>query len=404
MDQFNLLSLEDNNDKGLDSDIWNLSLNDGNRPSENRPTENNNNNVIVPHTPNTQSFNYIDNNTVQAIDNNNKALSIALSNDVDIDMLDIESTQEEQSQSDHEILSQTEIDQEEEKNTITLSPMANKDSLSDSESIHSINDNSIDKSIIVSKLLLSPTQLGASLVTNTSNNNLNIEQVNHNHSIIRHNNKDIWKQLLTDKQLINVNINNHNYFNNNNNNSNDIYSEDDNSNLIMERDDPNLLPLPWSSVSTPHFKKWYDSISYIQWFLNVFSICFIIYLLISSMSKDMKSIWYQNKMVLINESQNCQLQYNLNHCDINFNLPEMSQVCQDWWVCSHRDNNKLINNRTNLLIKFLTSLINEFINELNWKTLFVSIILILGWFFISNFTMGFIRAKTYYGSGKIKDQ
>ena len=55
--------------------------------------------------------------------------------------------------------------------------------------------------------MLSPTQLGASLVTNstTTNNNSKVS-----YDMIRHINK-IWKQILTDKQLINVN--NHNYLN-----------------------------------------------------------------------------------------------------------------------------------------------------------------------------------------------
>lgn len=54
--------------------------------------------------------------------------------------------------------------------------------------------------------LLSPTQLAASLVTNstTTNNNSKVS-----YDMIRHINK-IWKQILTDKQLINVN--NHSYF------------------------------------------------------------------------------------------------------------------------------------------------------------------------------------------------
>ena len=80
----------------------------------------------------------------------------------------------------------------------------------------------------------------------------------------------------------------------------------------------------------------------------------------------------------------------------------MLEVCQDWWICAHRDNNKLINNRTNLLIKFLTSLINEFFHGLDIKTLVVTTILTFGWFFISNFTMGFIRARSYYGNGYSK--
>ncbi|CAL9737068.1 nucleus export protein Brl1p [Monosporozyma servazzii] len=396
MDQFNRLSLDDD-DKGLDSDIWNLSLND---------TSVNHHYARDHHYSTTLMGNYIDNNNSSHVTENNNNYNMLSEMEVDsvhspsihemdIDMVEIQSD----IQSDIQQIQQTQPDIQPD---IQPENDQKQDILSDTESIHT-TDNSIDKSSNVSKLLLlSPTQLGASLVTNNNNNNTNTSINTDHDSHIRqnNNNKDIWKQLLTDKQLINVNINNHNYYSNDNNYPNDNYNNN-NNNLIMERDD--LLPLPWSTVSTPYFKKWYNSISFIQWGLNAFSILFIIYLLLSSMSKDMKAIWYQNKINLINESQNCQLQYNLNHCDINYNLPEMSQICQDWWICSHRDNTKLIINRTNLLIKFLTSLINEVINELNWKTLFVSIILILGWFFISNFTMGFIRAKSYYGApNKIK--
>ena len=88
-------------------------------------------------------------------------------------------------------------------------------------------------------------------------------------------------------------------------------------NLIVERKQDNLLlPYPWSSTSTPYSKKWYNTISYIQWILNFGSIIFIIFIIMSSIRKDLRSIWYQNKISLINKSQNCQLQYNLNDCDI----------------------------------------------------------------------------------------
>ncbi|KAK5959697.1 Brl1p PWA37_003061 [Arxiozyma heterogenica] len=454
MDQFGLLSLEDNDheDIKLNSKILNLSLTDTNTIPDYDHSRNNeillDNDVIVGLKEMTRNF-HLDNNN-----NNNDIMPEPMEIDMNIDLEDLQTVaQETQSNSTNKdkhigLIKDDNfnlaVDIESKEKVSEGNPREKSivdDYLSEVESVYSKDtDTNIQNSqalTTVSKLL-SPTQLGASLVTNHNNNNNNrgnnnfelsldnMNSVNNNvvkkdsrmskikdninskdnYDMIRSNN-EIWKQLLTDKQLINVNINNHNYFHpgnhpgmglvNNNNNDDDDDNSDRNNNSNSNSN--NLLPSPWSPNSTPYFKKWYDTISYVQWILNFGSIVFVIYLIISSMTKDLKAIWYQNKLLLINESQNCQLQYNLNNCDINFKLPEMSEICQDWWICWHRDNSKLIKNRTNLLIKFLSSLINEFFTELNIKTLIVAVILIFGWFFISNFTMGFIRAKSYYGNG-----
>lgn len=220
----------------------------------------------------------------------------------------------------------------------------------------------------VAKLLLSPVQLGESLVSIQSNNNNNTTT----QQTIRQ--QDVWKQLLSDKQLINVNINNHNYFNNGESVGDQI-----------EGIDP---------LDHHHPPSWYNTISSIQYTINIGSIIILSYLLIASFLKDLKSIWYQNKLLLINESENCKLQYNLNNChlDRNLILPDMIQICQYWNHCANRNNNKIWQNRTSLLINFIINLINQLLINLNWKSFLIILISIWSWFFITNLSLSFIKS------------
>ncbi|EJS43413.1 YHR036W [Saccharomyces arboricola H-6] len=206
-------------------------------------------------------------------------------------------------------------------------------------------------------------------------------------------------------QPIQVSFNTHNYF----------YSDKDgvktypltkpNNNGIDEFYDQNeafKLPKPWSQNSHPASKASYALMSYLQLFLNAITSVVIFSFILSfiiALQKDLKSTWEQRKYELQYESESCQEQYTTNRCNQTPGLPALNEQCEMWKLCMSRNNDIFFRARSTLSAKLFGDIINSFIDPLNWKTLFVILCGIITWCFSSNFLLGFVRAKSYYGDG-----
>lgn len=206
-------------------------------------------------------------------------------------------------------------------------------------------------------------------------------------------------------QPIQVSFNTHNYF----------YSDEDgvktysltkpNHNRIDEFYNQNeafKLPKPWSPNSHPASRASYALMSYLQLFLNAITTVVIFSFILSfiiALQKDLKSTWEQRKHELQYESNICQEQYITNRCNQTPGLPALGEQCAIWKQCMNRNNEIFFRARSTLGAKLFGDIINSFIDPLNWKTLFVIFCGVVTWCFSSNFLLGFVRAKSYYGDG-----
>lgn len=231
--------------------------------------------------------------------------------------------------------------------------------------------------------ILSPTQLGINAARRNSVTNVSdIPEISNN-------NVQSWKD-----RPIHVSINNNNNF----------YYQDprtsDQQQYAMEYDnytsDRDQLPPPWSSKSSPVSRMSYNFYSYLQLTLNSLTGTIIIWFIISAIKKDIYSMWYSDQRQLLLESQSCQEDWLINDCEHNKNLPALTDRCNQWQRCMSRDNNKLFGTRSIRIVTLLGQLINGFIQPIGWKPVTVILISIITWLFLTNFLMGFLRAKYYY--------
>ncbi|KAG0669447.1 hypothetical protein C6P45_003800 [Maudiozyma exigua] len=242
--------------------------------------------------------------------------------------------------------------------------------------------------------ILSPTQLGIHAARRSSVSSASeIPCISSNNNYNNYNNNNNNLQTWRDRP-IHVSINNNNNF----------YYQDPNTlnqqQYMIENDkyipDHDTLPRPWSPKSSPVSRIAYNFYSYLQLTLNSLTGTIIIWFIVSAIKKDIYSLWYSDQRQLFLESQSCQEDWLINDCEHNMNLPALTDRCNEWHICMTRDNNKLFGTRSIRIVTLLGQLINGFIQPIGWKPVTVILIGIITWLFLTNFLMGFLRAKYYY--------
>ena len=378
MDAFINLSINDRNDEPNDfidiNNIASLSINESNN------NNNNNNNMM-----------YGSNNSIRFRDpkpmiHDMNSDSNIVSDDTDIDM-----------QSDSDIIIQSnkfdilpfERIPNEQENAIIDIPVLEEEHI-DEELNSDIENNDKEETVIQDEPsmlhnILSPTQLGINAARRNSVTNVSdIPEISNNSN----NYKQSWKD-----RPIHVSINNNNNFY-----YQDPRTSDQQYTIGYDNytSDHEQLPPPWSSKSSPVSRMSYNFYSYLQLTLNSLTGTIIIWFLISAIKKDIYSMWYSDQRQLLLESQACQEDWLINDCEHNKNLPALSDRCNEWQRCMTRDNNKLFGTRSIRIVTLLGQLINGFIQPIGWKPVTVILISIITWLFLTNFLMGFLRAKYYY--------
>lgn len=161
------------------------------------------------------------------------------------------------------------------------------------------------------------------------------------------------------------------------------------------------LPLPWSSESNPASKASYAFTTYLQMALNIITvmiICSTITAFAKAVRTDIKSTWEHRKLELDFESANCKVEYLANHCNQDEVVPALLEQCNQWGKCMNRNNDIYFRARTSLGARLFGEIINSLIEPLGWKALIVILLTLAIWCFSSNFLLGFMRAKSYYGT------
>lgn len=172
------------------------------------------------------------------------------------------------------------------------------------------------------------------------------------------------------------------------------------SDVIDHFQDYYRLPDPWSPHSRPASRISYILTSYLQMFLNVGTGMIVLSFLLSfgrALKQDLRSSWAHHRQELENESLNCRAAYELNKCGQTPGLPALRETCRVWETCMTRDNDVFFRARSALSAQLLGDIINSFVEPIGWKAVTVIMMGIMTWTFSSNFLLGFVRAKSYYG-------
>ncbi|CAR29783.1 hypothetical protein ZYGR_0AD04670 [Zygosaccharomyces rouxii] len=198
-------------------------------------------------------------------------------------------------------------------------------------------------------------------------------------------------------QPIQVSINHHHYYPNT-----DGYRpfvQDWSRPVESEYDEPYKLPVPWSSNCKPVSKNSYTFVSYLQLFLNFITVVVLfsfVTSLVRSLKTDITSSWNHKRLELEYESINCKNLYAINECTLR-NKPALQGQCEQWERCMNKDNDLFFRARTTLGARLFGEVINSFVEPIGWKALLVVMLGLAIWCFSSNFLLGYMRAKSYYG-------
>lgn len=164
--------------------------------------------------------------------------------------------------------------------------------------------------------------------------------------------------------------------------------------------DISKLPVPWSADSKPVSKTSYALTTYLQMALNTITIlvvCSTITAFVRTVRTDIRSTWEHTKLELDFESSNCKVKYLANHCAGDGAVPALIEKCSEWEKCMNRNNDIYFRARTSMGARLVGEIVNSLIEPLGWKALLSIIITLAIWSFSSNFLLGFMRARSYYG-------
>lgn len=256
------------------------------------------------------------------------------------------------------------------------------------------------------RALLSPTSLGVAVAAKTDGLPIESLQVQHpreqestqensDASGINFTNLKDDLRRRSKAQPIHVSINHHHYYPN----SDKFYTAPNYWDAPEEKADVYKLPVPWSAKCRPASKGSYTFVSYLQLFLNFFTVAVIfsfITSLVRSLKTDIVSSWNHKRLELEYESMTCRNLYATNQCSLQ-DKPALQQQCQQWEQCMNRDNDVFFRARTTLGAQMFGEVINSFVEPIGWKALIVVMLGLAIWCFSSNFLLGYMRAKSYYG-------
>ncbi|KAH7138996.1 Di-sulfide bridge nucleocytoplasmic transport domain-containing protein [Dendryphion nanum] len=95
---------------------------------------------------------------------------------------------------------------------------------------------------------------------------------------------------------------------------------------------------------------------------------------------------------IMGEIATCSHHYTANRCDRETRAPALETVCSNWETCMNRDPRKVA--RAAVGAKTFAQIFNAFVENLSYKTMIFTALLIFGGFNVSNWAFGVIRAKS----------
>lgn len=177
-------------------------------------------------------------------------------------------------------------------------------------------------------------------------------------------------------------------------------SKDETSYLSLNNtSDAVELPAPWKHESIPKEKYPYIISTYIQMVINfgvsIYGI-YLVYNAINTIGKDIEVKLFQQSADLLAEIEDCAKKYYDNNCSPDLIVPALEKPCNYWYKCMNQNPNPNNGNKSSITAETLGLILNSLIEPLGLK-FFILFFSFLTLIFLFNFTLGFIRARTYYG-------
>ncbi|PSN67415.1 hypothetical protein BS50DRAFT_676968 [Corynespora cassiicola Philippines] len=104
---------------------------------------------------------------------------------------------------------------------------------------------------------------------------------------------------------------------------------------------------------------------------------------------------------IMSEIAECAKNFRENRCDPDTRVPAMFMVCENWEKCMQRDPRKVAYGSVSA--KTFAKIFNTFIEELSYKSLIFTAVVIFGGFNLSNWAFGFMREKNTYNPSQHHD-
>lgn len=147
----------------------------------------------------------------------------------------------------------------------------------------------------------------------------------------------------------------------------------------------------------PVWKRPYLLSTYLQITLNTLISIYALYqcyLLFRTIKQDISVAVDREKIDSTYKIQQCYKHYQENHC-ADQSLPALQTQCLTWLKCMNKEPYMLIN-YSQLAASILGSLLNNFLESFSYKSLSLLAFVIFA-IYASNFSFGYIRAKSFYG-------
>ncbi|OCK86340.1 hypothetical protein K432DRAFT_316615 [Lepidopterella palustris CBS 459.81] len=141
--------------------------------------------------------------------------------------------------------------------------------------------------------------------------------------------------------------------------------------------------------SLPHVLSYYAQLL-LNFFL-VFSAIYILYSFWHAITNEVDIYAKDAAAEMMAEIAICAQNYRENRCERATRVPAMETVCSNWEACMQRDPKKVA--RASVSAKTFAIIFNNFVENISYKTMLFTALLLFGCFFVSNYAFGIFRNK-----------
>ncbi|KAI5778947.1 Di-sulfide bridge nucleocytoplasmic transport domain-containing protein [Geopyxis carbonaria] len=133
---------------------------------------------------------------------------------------------------------------------------------------------------------------------------------------------------------------------------------------------------------------------YLQLIVNgvLLMVClYMVYGFIITIRNDIDQKVQEISSEIVQHMASCSKSYIENRCAPDIRVPAMEIQCSAWEMCMNRDPEKI--GRAKVSAQTFAEIVNSFVNNISYKTMFFTSFVILGSFLASNFAFGYLRGR-----------
>lgn len=133
--------------------------------------------------------------------------------------------------------------------------------------------------------------------------------------------------------------------------------------------------------TVPHILSFYAQLAFNVFLLGAMG--YLIYCFWSAVAGDVDERSWEVSTEIMAEMATCAKEYTKNRCsDEQSRVPAMDTVCANWYMCMNRDPKKV--GRAKVSARTFAEIFNSFVEEISYKAMFFTVVLVFGCFAISN--------------------